>query len=94
MYDANAIIKYGNEMTYAEVTQLAGIGKYPHLLVNSNELSNSAGQTKGDIEALVNFGLVPAGETVEKWVELHNLSPVSIIICYGGYNFSDEIVQG
>ena len=66
-------------MVNAEVTQLAGIGKYPHLLVSSRgkDPSSAAAQTTGEIEAVVNFGTVPIGEVAEKWVELHNMSPVS-----------------
>ena len=77
MYDGTAVIKYGSDMTNAEVTQLAGIGKYPHLLVSSSGLPSSQNAMKGDTEALVNFGSVPCGQVVEKWVDLHNLSPVS-----------------
>ena len=78
VYDGQAIIKYGPDFAKAEVTKLSGIGKYPHLLVVSSGSPppSSASYTSGENEALVSFGTIPAGQVAEKWVELHNLSPV------------------
>lgn len=51
-------------------------GKYPHLLVQSSGAPVTP-NIRGEIEALINFGHVSVGHTVERWIELHNLSPVS-----------------
>lgn len=48
-------------------------GKYPHLLINT---TNKKGKQKNSNEAEINFGSVPVGKMAEKWVEIHNLSPV------------------
>jgi hypothetical protein len=53
-------------------------GKYPHLLVSCSG-KKSKDLTADDTEAVVNFGKVVIGKTVEKWVDIHNLSPVSNI---------------
>ena len=51
-------------------------GKYPHLLVSASgkPCSNLA---HDNLEAVINFGPMPVGSKNTKWVELHNLSPVS-----------------
>lgn len=54
-------------------------GKYPHLLVTSGGAPSQT-KARGSVEALIDFGQVSVGQTVEKWVELHNLSPVSHFI--------------
>ena len=71
VYDANAIIKYDKE-SY-EITQLTGIGKYPHLFV----ASSSSREGSSHVETVINFGSVHIGQTAEKWIELQNMSPVN-----------------
>ncbi|XP_013412505.1 cilia- and flagella-associated protein 65-like [Lingula anatina] len=76
VYVAEAVCKYGAEFTEAQGLKLNGIGKYPHLLVSSvgkpvEELN------RDDKEAVAHFGEIPVGKSVEKFVELHNLSPVN-----------------
>ena len=57
------------------------VGKFPHLMASvsgsrkTSELSNAS-------EVILNFGEVPVQSTANKWIELHNFSPVS------NYNFS------
>ena len=80
MYDAYALIKYGSDK--CEVTQLTGIGKYPHLLVSSNGIPSSSTHIAGSIEANINFGTVNIGKAAEKWVDIFNLSPVRWFTIY------------
>lgn len=51
-------------------------GKYPHLLVSLTGRPASS-LSHQNLEAVVHFGAIPVGSTATKWVELHNLSPVS-----------------
>ena len=74
VYEADAVCRYGRNFNYVKVTKFEGIGKYPHLLVTG---SITAGVPQGDNEAIVSFNDVSVGETVEKWIELKNLSPVN-----------------
>ena len=76
VYEADTVFKYGDDLLSAEITRFEGIGKYPHLLVSSSGIPSKS-QTRGEIEAIINFGTVAVGRTAEKWIELHNLSPVS-----------------
>ena len=77
VYEALAVVKYGAGMAHAQVVKLEGIGKYPHILVSSSGATKQQQSTSGDIETIVSFGKVSVRQTAEKWVELHNLSPVS-----------------
>ena len=52
-------------------------GKYPHLLVAGG---STATDDAPDNETVLNFAHVAVGRHSEKWIELKNLSPVSIAI--------------
>lgn len=75
VYEAEAVCKYGNELNLGKVTKMEGIGKYPHILIS---LPGRPATTlnKDNLEATVQFGGVPVGSTVQKYIELHNLAPV------------------
>ncbi|XP_019617941.1 PREDICTED: cilia- and flagella-associated protein 65-like [Branchiostoma belcheri] len=74
VYDAVAVCNYGPENVYFGTVKLEGIGKFPHIVVRTEGKDT---QTFGaTAETLVDFGTVPVGKSVEKWVELQNLSPV------------------
>ncbi|CAH1790082.1 unnamed protein product [Owenia fusiformis] len=75
VYEADAICRYGNKYEERKSTRFEGIGKYPHLLVAASGQS-PATLTKEDQNPTLNFGTIPLGKSSEKWVELHNLSPV------------------
>ena len=72
VYEMLAVVRYGPNLSSTKTTQLEGIGKYPHLLVKSSGVPLS-----GETEATIKFGCVSVGQTVERWIELHNLSPVN-----------------
>ena len=74
MYEAEAIIKYGENFSHHKDVKLEGIGKFPHLLVPACGKVPS-GMTKG-LETIVNFNEVIVGKAEEKWIELKNMSPV------------------
>ncbi|XP_064646085.1 cilia- and flagella-associated protein 65-like isoform X2 [Lineus longissimus] len=76
VYEAEAICKYGLDYRQSSVTKFEGIGKYPHLLVSCSG-KKSKDLSAEDTEAVLNFGKVVIGKTVEKWVDIHNLSPVN-----------------
>jgi len=48
------------------------VGKYPHLTVASDGITINSPH----FELLVDYGSVPVGQNVEKWIEVINLSPV------------------
>ena len=48
------------------------VGKYAHLVVAVDGVTINSPQ----YELLVNFGAVPVGQSVEKWIEILNMSPV------------------
>ncbi|KAK3083386.1 hypothetical protein FSP39_021362 [Pinctada imbricata] len=75
VYQAEAICRYGQEMSMGKVTKLEGIGKYPHILASVPGKPTSAlSSDNQDVE--IQFGSNPVGSTIQKWVELHNLAPV------------------
>ncbi len=53
-------------------------GKFPHLLVSSSK--KVSGDKGSSLEAVIDFGKVAVGQAMEKWIELNNLSPVSILV--------------
>ncbi|XP_074643169.1 cilia- and flagella-associated protein 65-like [Tubulanus polymorphus] len=76
VYHLSAVCNYGVEFSYSKTTTFEGIGKYPHLLVSSSGKA-SLDLDHDKSEAIVSFGDIPIGHMTEKWVELHNLSPVN-----------------
>ena len=61
-------------ITHKHICLFGTIGKYPHLLVKeSSSISNNG----GDLE--LQFGEVPLCTSIEKSVDLINISPVSYI---------------
>ena len=77
VYDCQAILKYGRGDRY-ETVHLTGIGKYPHLIVTCG--GTSAANHSAETE--INFGSVHIGKSSEKWIDLHNLSPVRKILSF------------
>ncbi|XP_006820550.2 cilia- and flagella-associated protein 65-like [Saccoglossus kowalevskii] len=76
VYETTAVIKYGNDLSCYKTVKLEGIGKYPHLLVSS--LGKSPRTLENlNAEAVIEFGQVAIGRQTEKYIELHNLSPVN-----------------
>ena len=56
-------------------------GKFPHIIVSApGKPSTTLG--KDNLEAVIQFGPTPVGTSMQKMVELHNLSPVSRTINY------------
>ncbi|ESO88046.1 hypothetical protein LOTGIDRAFT_219687 [Lottia gigantea] len=77
VYKGNAICKYGNNYSKDVTVIVHGIGKYPHILISAS--GKPADCIKSDnLESVINFGTVGIGSTVQKWMELHNLSPVRV----------------
>ncbi|XP_060587307.1 cilia- and flagella-associated protein 65-like isoform X2 [Ruditapes philippinarum] len=74
-YEAVAVCKYGQEGELSKTTTLVGIGKYPHIIVSSVGKPSTT-LNKATLEAVIEFGPTAVGTTVQKMVELHNLSPV------------------
>ncbi|KAL4217273.1 hypothetical protein ACF0H5_023724 [Mactra antiquata] len=75
VYEAQAICKYGEEGDLTKVTTMIGIGKYPHIIVSSVGKPSTT-LNKDTLNAVINLGPAAVGTTVQKMVELHNLSPV------------------
>ncbi|XP_050388962.1 cilia- and flagella-associated protein 65 [Patella vulgata] len=77
VYKGEAICKYGPNSSFDKTTNIKGIGKYPHILVSaSGKPVNNLKQE--NLESIINFGTVAVGSSVQKWMELHNLSPVRV----------------
>ncbi|XP_064598008.1 LOW QUALITY PROTEIN: cilia- and flagella-associated protein 65-like [Liolophura sinensis] len=76
VYDAVAYCRYGPDFSLQKAIKLYGIGKYPHILVSSPG-STTSSLDQSNLEAVIQFDTIPIGHCEEKWVELHNLSPVS-----------------
>ncbi|XP_053386703.1 cilia- and flagella-associated protein 65-like isoform X2 [Mercenaria mercenaria] len=74
-YEAQAVCKYGLEGELTVSTTFVGIGKYPHIIVSSVGKPSTT-LNKDTLEAVIQFGPTAVGTTVQKMVELHNLSPV------------------
>ncbi|KAK3591649.1 hypothetical protein CHS0354_040559 [Potamilus streckersoni] len=77
VYEADALCKYGTDGSLSETTVLYGIGKYPHILVSTPGQPSTA-LTKDNLEAVITFGQTQVGASVQKMVELHNLSMVRV----------------
>ncbi|KAJ8320586.1 hypothetical protein KUTeg_002173 [Tegillarca granosa] len=75
VFQAEAVCRYGEEGSFGKVTNLEGIGKYPHILVSSPGKPASS-LTQENLESVVSFGPTAVGATIQKVVELHNLSTV------------------
>lgn len=74
-YEALAVCKYGPEGEFTKTTTFEGVGKYPHIIVSSPGKPSTT-LNKDILEAVMQFGPTPVGTTVQKMVELHNLSVV------------------
>ncbi|XP_077997157.1 cilia- and flagella-associated protein 65-like [Glandiceps talaboti] len=76
VYETTAVVRYGNDLNCYRTVKLEGIGKYPHLLVSAGGKSSKILDNL-NAEAVVHFGPIPISHRVEKYIELHNLSPVN-----------------
>ncbi|XP_041119870.1 cilia- and flagella-associated protein 65 isoform X1 [Polyodon spathula] len=75
MYEDIATCLFGSEGKCQKNICLRGIAKYPHLLVSAaGYLSQTSGQE--DTQSVLDFGCVAVGSTVEKYIDIHNPSPV------------------
>ncbi|RXM95325.1 Coiled-coil domain-containing protein 108 [Acipenser ruthenus] len=75
MYEDIATCLFGSEGECQKNICLRGIAKYPHLLVSAaGHLSQTSGQE--DTQSVLDFGCVAVGSTVEKYIDIHNPSPV------------------
>ena len=54
-------------------------GKFPHLMA-SVPGSKETSMLTSDGEVELNFGEVPVQASANKWIELHNVSPVSTVL--------------
>lgn len=75
VYDGDIIFKYGDNFKNVEISRFIGIGKYPYLVVSAGGTPS----TSTNFQTVVDFGTVAIGKTVEKWIDLQNLTPVSNI---------------
>jgi len=54
------------------------LGKFPHLVVSvSGSKTSSSTELTSKEEVVLNFGEVPVQSAANRWIELHNFSPVS-----------------
>ncbi|KAL5005595.1 hypothetical protein ScPMuIL_016753 [Solemya velum] len=75
VHEAAAVCFYGPNKSQSKVTRLRGIGKYPHIIVSSpGQIATAI--DKDNLEAVAEFDQAEVNSQVQKWVELHNLSPV------------------
>ena len=65
-----------NVLNFAFYTQS---GKFPHLMA-SVPGSKETSKLTSDGEVELNFGEVPVQTSASKWIELHNVSPVSTVL--------------
>ncbi|XP_038048739.1 cilia- and flagella-associated protein 65-like [Patiria miniata] len=77
VYETVAECRYGDDLSHKKTLPLEGIGKYPHLLVSSPGKIPKA-MDNLNMESVIAFGDVPIGATVEKSLQVHNLSPVDV----------------
>ena len=64
-------------------------GKFPHIIVSASGKPSTA-LVRENLEAVIQFGPTAVGTTVQKMVELHNLSPVSILHCHHHYHYISQ----
>lgn len=72
VYKSDCIIKYGDPTSPSlfKSLELYGIGKYPHILAQSDS------QSEKDTEIVLNFENVIVGQTAYKYFTLINLTEV------------------
>ncbi|NWU45650.1 CFA65 protein, partial [Hylia prasina] len=75
VHDAAAICWFGGEVKQKRTIQLKALAKYPFLCVNVTG-KKSKGVQPGKFQDVLCFGSVPVGTTVEKSVEIFNMSVV------------------
>ncbi|NXD27312.1 CFA65 protein, partial [Spelaeornis formosus] len=75
MHDAAATCWFGDGMKQKRTIQLTALAKYPCLCVNVTG-KKSKGVKPGKFQDVLCFGSVPVGTTVEKSVEIFNMSVV------------------
>ncbi|KAM7444065.1 hypothetical protein ABFA07_007249 [Porites harrisoni] len=78
VYEATAICTYcaGQKTPFTKHVRIEGIGKFPHLMA-SVPGSKETSKLTSDGEVELNFGEVPVQTSANKWIELHNVSPVN-----------------
>lgn len=67
------------------------LGKFPHLVASVPGMKKtSSTELTSKEEVVLNFGEVPVQSTANRWIELHNFSPVSTdvvsLICFIQWN--------
>ncbi|XP_005049550.1 PREDICTED: coiled-coil domain-containing protein 108 isoform X2 [Ficedula albicollis] len=75
MHDAAATCWFGDEMKQKKTIQLNALAKYPCLCVSVTG-KKSGGVQPGKFQDVLCFGSVPVGTTVEKSVDIFNMSVV------------------
>ncbi|KAL9957579.1 hypothetical protein ACROYT_G034498 [Oculina patagonica] len=80
VYEATAVCTYsaGQKSPFTKHVRIEGIGKYPHLVASvSGPKKTSSTELSNKEEVILNFGEVPVQSTANRWIELHNFSPVN-----------------
>ncbi|KAH0621232.1 hypothetical protein JD844_022312 [Phrynosoma platyrhinos] len=77
VYDVSAICSFGDTREKKAI-RLKAVAKYPHLLVNVPEDSCEDAQLQ-NFRDVLSFGSVAVGSTVEKYVDIFNVSVVQIL---------------
>uniref|UniRef100_A0A4W3JHL7 Cilia and flagella associated protein 65 n=1 Tax=Callorhinchus milii TaxID=7868 RepID=A0A4W3JHL7_CALMI len=77
VFDVIAVCQFGDAGQCKKYVKLEAIAKFPHLLLSvPGELSQTSGQE--DTQSVLSFNHVAIRSTAEKYMEVHNFSPVSI----------------
>ncbi|XP_042192118.1 cilia- and flagella-associated protein 65 [Callorhinchus milii] len=75
VFDVIAVCQFGDAGQCKKYVKLEAIAKFPHLLLSvPGELSQTSGQE--DTQSVLSFNHVAIRSTAEKYMEVHNFSPV------------------
>ncbi|XP_071792552.1 cilia- and flagella-associated protein 65-like [Asterias amurensis] len=75
VYEMVGECHFGEDLSHKKSLRLEGIGKYPHLLVSAAGSIPHASDSLS-MESVISFGATPIGSTVQRVLQLYNLSPV------------------
>ena len=79
------------DSVHTKVVKVEGIGKYPYVIVKGISNSENSVSVRSDKqinerhselpkEVIVDFGDVAVGQSTERWIDIANPSPVSLLI--------------
>eukprot|EP00106_Octopus_bimaculoides_P000217 XP_014767659.1 PREDICTED: coiled-coil domain-containing protein 108-like isoform X2 [Octopus bimaculoides] len=77
-YEGELVCRYGTELKKWKILKAVAQGKYPHLKISATGLGLCYEESPEGTQANIDFGVIPIGQTVKKYITVENLSHANV----------------